>query len=231
MYTPTNVLGFDAADPPKITAVTNLLIPFKALSNPLAEHLSWWAKANMPMNAGCTGTAPPTCQDANAILSKMYLAPIWDLIAGYTFPKLNNPVSAAEGAAGEEIPGSEGAPVPWSGARIQINPYDPVWNVVNYFFADPQQNRPEPIKLSEVVDTFVRVAKGLWQDFYPFVPGSFLWKGYPYTLVTPLLKPFVKVLCPSCDPQHPEDPTPFDGQLPPSSRTTRTRAPARWSSC
>lgn len=218
VYDPVNVLGYDPADPPKITAVTNLLIPFKALSNPLGEHVSWWAKANLPMNAGCTGTAPPTCQDAGAILSKMFTAPIWDLIYGYTFPALNNPVSDAEGAAGEAIPGEEGDPVPWSGAHIQINPYDPVWNVINYMLADPTTNRPEAITLKEVGESLARFGRALWQDFNPFVPGSFLWKGFPYTLVTPFIKPFVKILCPSCDPEHPEDPTPFDGQLPPSSQ-------------
>ena len=30
VYTPTNVLGYDPADPPKITSITNLLIPFQA---------------------------------------------------------------------------------------------------------------------------------------------------------------------------------------------------------
>lgn len=218
VYDPVNVLGYDPADPPKITAVTNLLIPFKALSNPLGEHVSWWAKANLPMNSGCTGTAPPTCQDAGAILSKMFTAPIWDLIYGYTFPALNNPVSDAEGAAGEAIPGEEGDPVPWSGAHIQINPYDPIYNVINYLLADPTTNRPEAITLKEVGESLARFGRALWQDFNPFVPGSFLWKGFPYTLVTPFIKPFVKVLCPSCDPEHPEDPTPFDGQLPPSSQ-------------
>lgn len=217
VYTPTNVLGYDQADPPKITSITNLLIPFQALSNPLGEHLSWWAKANLPMNVGCTGTAPPTCQDANAHLKGMFTAPIWDLIAGYTFPALNNPVSGAEGEAGEEIPDSEGTPVPWSGARVQINPYDPVYSVINYLFRDPELNRPTPITFTEVTQTLGRLASGLVQDFYPFVPGSFMWKGYPYTLVTPFIKPFVKILCPSCDPEHPEDPTPLDGELPPSS--------------
>ncbi|MGP4054717.1 PE-PPE domain-containing protein [Mycobacterium sp. 4D054] len=209
VYTPTNVLGYDPADPPKITAVTNLLIPFKPLSNALGEHVSWWAKANLPMDAGCTGTAPPTCKDANSILSKMFLAPIWDLVNGYKFPELNNPVSEEEGAAGEEIPGQTGAPVPWSGEAVQLNPWDPVYNTLNYLFAPPEQNRPEPITFTEVVESVVRFGKALWLDFNPFVPGSFLWKGYPYTLVTPFIKPFVKLLCPSCDPENPGDPTPF----------------------
>ncbi|WP_141564368.1 hypothetical protein [Mycolicibacterium palauense] len=208
VYTDTNVLGYDPADPPKITSATNLLIPFKALSEPLGEHLSWWAKANLPMNAGCTGTAPPTCQDANAILGKMFTAPIWDLIAGYVFPELNNPISPEETEQGDIIvdengDSPEGAPVPWSGEDIQINPLDPVYSVINYLLADPQSNRPDPITLSEIVDTVVRLGKAMWLDFNPFVPKSFIWKGFPYTLVTPLFKPFAKWLCPTCNPDDP----------------------------
>ncbi|MCH9667528.1 MAG: PE-PPE domain-containing protein [Actinomycetia bacterium] len=221
VYTPTNVLGYDPADPPKITSITNLTIPFKALSNPLGEHLSWWAKGNLPMNAGCTGTAPPTCQDANGILSEMFQAPIWDFINGYQFPELINPVSDAEGAAGEEIPGEEGAAVPWSEEAVQLNPMDPVYSVINYLLAPPEQNIPEPITFDEVVQALARFGAAAWLNFNPFVPGSFLWKGAPYTLVTPLLKPFVGILCPQCDPEHPEDPTPFeDDGLPPSSQPT-----------
>ncbi|GJF14934.1 hypothetical protein NGTWS0302_37460 [Mycolicibacterium cyprinidarum] len=221
VYTPTNVLGYDPADPPKITAVTNLMIPFKALSNPLGEHVSWWAKANLPMNAGCTGTAPPACSDANAILSKMFLAPIWDLNSGYQFPELNNPVSDAEGAVGEEIPGEEGPAVPWSGAAVQLNPMDATYSVINYLLAPPEQNKAAPITFAEVVQTISRLGAAVWEDFNPFVPGSYLWKGYPYTLVTPFIKPFVRILCPQCDPEHPEDPTPFvDDEVPPSSEST-----------
>ena len=53
VYTPTNVLGFDPADPVKVTALVDLAIPFKPISNVVGEHLSWWAKANLPMDAGC----------------------------------------------------------------------------------------------------------------------------------------------------------------------------------
>jgi len=218
VYTPTNVLGYDPADPLLTTAVTNLLIPFPALANPLGEHLKWWALANLPMDEGCTGTAAQTCQDAT-ILSKMFRVPMSDLMRGYVFPELNNPVSAEEGAAGEEIPGSEGDPVPWSGQAVQLNPMDPIYSVANYLFAPPEQNRPEQITLDEVVQSLVRFGEAMWLNFNPFPPGGFYWKGAGYTfpLLTPLLKPFVKILCPSCDTEHPEDPTPFDGQLPPSS--------------
>ncbi|MGB0963816.1 MAG: PE-PPE domain-containing protein [Mycobacterium sp.] len=117
VYTPTNVLGYDPADPPKITAITNLTIPFPALSNPLGEHVSWWAKANLPMDAGCTGTAPPTCTDANSILSKMFQAPLWDFFSGYQFPELINPVSDAEGAGGTVVRAASPAQPDGSGVQ------------------------------------------------------------------------------------------------------------------
>ena len=225
VYTPTNVLGYDPADPPKITAVTNLSIPFKALSNPLGEHLSWLAKANLPMNAGCTATAPPTCQDAPAILANMFQVPIWDLAAGYLFPELNNPVNDAEGAVGEEIPGEEGSAVPWSGEAVQLNPADPVYSVINYLLAPPEQNVSAPITATEVFETLARLSAAAWLNFNPFAPGSFLWKGDPYTTLTPLFKPFVSILCPQCDPEHPEDPTPFmDDEVTSDSESTGSTA-------
>lgn len=217
VYTPTNVLGYDPADPPKITALINLLIPFEALSEPIGEAVSWWAKANLPMNEGCTATAAPTCENVTALLSGMFQVSFRDLIDGYTFPELNDPVSDAEGVAGEEIDGEEGDEVPWSGATVELDPSDSVNSVINYLTADPAENTPEPVTFHEIADTLTRLGSALWDAFYPFVPGSFLWKGYPYTLVTPFIKPFVKILCPPCDPDHPEDPTPYDGELPPSS--------------
>lgn len=224
VYTPTNVLGYDPADPAKIAAVLNLLIPFEALSNPLGELVAWLAKANLPMNAGCTGTASPACEDVGAILSGMFQVSIWDLFTGYTFPEVINPVSDAEGAAGEPIDGEEGEEVAWSGATVQINPLDSVYSVINYLLADPEENAPEAVTLTELVETVSRLGAALWEDFYPFVPGSWLWKGYPYTLVTDLITPFVSILCPDCDPEHPEDPTPFDGELPPSSEDGEAEA-------
>ena len=87
VYTPTNVLGFDPADPVKVTALVDLAIPFKPISNVVGEHLSWWAKANLPMDAGCTANAGPNCPDADAMFAKMFKAGIFTLAAGYQFPR------------------------------------------------------------------------------------------------------------------------------------------------
>lgn len=203
VYSKTNVLGFDPADPPKITALVDLLIPFKALSNPTGDQLSWWAKANLPMDAGCTGSVGPACKDFNSIVSKMFLAPIWKLNAGFQFPTVYNPVSDAETAVGEEIEGSTGDEVAWSGAYVKLNPLDPAYSVINYLMADPSTNTPEPVTGAEISATLDRLGKALVLDFNPFVPMSFLLKGWPYTALTPLFKPFVPWLCKACNPEDP----------------------------
>lgn len=206
VYTPTNVLGFDPADPPKLTALANLAIPFKPLSNTVGDHFAWWARANLPMNAGCTGSVGPACADPEAILNKMFLAPSWVLNAGYQFPELYNPVSDAEAEIGEEIPGSEGQQAPWSGAYVKLDPADPVNAMLNYLMADPATNTPKAFTLTEISATLDRFGKALDLAFNPFVPRSFLLKGWPYTALTPLFLPFVPTLCPTCDPENPGGP-------------------------
>ena len=203
VYTPTNVLGTDPADPPKYTALVDLAIPFKPLSHAIGEQLSWYAKANLPMDAGCTADVGPHCTDFNAITSRMFQVPIWTLTAGYQFPKEFNPVSAAEGAIGTEIPGSVGAEVPWSGAYVKLDPQDPVNALINYLQADPSTNTPKPISGGEIAATLDRLGKALESSFNAFVPMSFLLKGWPYTALTPLFLPFVPALCPTCNPVDP----------------------------
>jgi hypothetical protein len=203
VYGPNNVLGSDPADPAKYTALTDLLIPFKPVSNAVGEQLSWWGKANLPMGAGCTATVGPLCKDLNSLLATMFLAPIWTLAAGYQFPTVINPVSEAEGTVGEEIPGSVGTATAWSGAYVKLNLFDPAIALFNYLIADPSVNTPKPVTGPEVTATMQRLGKALALDFYPFVQGSFLLKGWPYTVLTPLFKPFIKFICPDCDAENP----------------------------
>jgi hypothetical protein len=206
VYSPTNVLGFDPADPPKITALADLFIPFKPLSNVVGEHLSWWAKANLPMDQGCTADVGPLCKNIDSLTSKMLLVPIWTLVGGYQFPTVVNPVSAAEGELGDEIPGSDGTETAWSGANVKLDLADPATSLFNYFTADPSTNTPKPITGAEIAATLQRLGKALVLDFNAFVPRSFLLKGWPFTALTPLFKPFVPLLCPTCDPNNPGGP-------------------------
>jgi hypothetical protein len=207
VYTPTNVLGQDFADAPKWTSLANLLIPFKALSQPVGETLVWWSRANLPMEAGCTGTAGPACENVYGILNDSLRVPIWTLVSGYQLPKLDNPISDAEAALGDIIPGSVGKEMPWSGYYLKLNPTDWITSVSNFFLGDPAKNAPKPISLSEIGATVDRLVKGLILNFNPFVPKSFLLKGWPYTALTPLFLPLLPVLCPTCNPADPGGPS------------------------
>ena len=206
VYSPTNVLGTDPADPPKYTALTDLLIPFEAVSHAVGNQISWWGKANLPTDAGCTADVGPLCPNANTILSKMVLAPIWKLAAGYQFPTVINPVSAAEGQLGNQIPGSVGTPMAWSGAYVRLNLLDPAIALYNYLTADPSTNTPKPVTGADITATLDRLGKALVLDFNPFVPRSFLLKGWPYTAFKWLFKPFISKLCPTCNPADPGGP-------------------------
>ncbi|MFN8071308.1 MAG: hypothetical protein U0R66_05780 [Mycobacterium sp.] len=213
VYSPTNVLGFDPADPPKITALVDLMIPLKPVSHAVGEHLAWWAKSNLVMDSGCTGTTGPTCPDFNSLAGKMFLAPIWKLAAGYQFGQVINPVSDAEAYIGEPIPGSVGTETAWSNAYVKLNLFDPAIALANYLLADPVTNQPKPISGPEVAATLDRLGKALWLAFNPIVPRSFLLKGWPYTILTPLFKPLVPLMCPTCNPLDPGGPpiTPGSG--------------------
>ncbi len=75
VWSPTNVFGFDEQDPPKLTAFIDMVIPFKPFSSVLGEQLSWWARANLPMNAGCAAL-PGACPDLGALLNSMFKVPM-----------------------------------------------------------------------------------------------------------------------------------------------------------
>lgn len=206
VYSPTNALGFDPADPLKLAALVNLSIPFAPLSHAIGDQLSWWARANLPTNPGCTGNVGPTCADFGAILNVMFKAPLRTLAAGYQFPVIYDPISDAEGAAGQEIPGSTGAELPWSGAYVKFNLADAFNSVSNYLKSDPALNKPERVTGAEFAAALARLGAASKLGFYPFVPKSFLLKGWPYTALTPLFTPFIKQLCPTCDPANPGGP-------------------------
>ncbi|MFM9034234.1 MAG: hypothetical protein ACKOQ4_08100 [Mycobacterium sp.] len=231
VYTSTNALGFDPADPLKVAALVNLAIPFKALSHPLGDQLSWWARANLPTNPGCTGNVGPTCEDFGAILNVMFKAPFRTLASGYTFPTIYDPISEEEAAIGEEIPGSTGAELPWSGAYVKMNLADSFNSVANYLNADPALNTPERVTGAEVRAALARLGAASKLGFYPFVPKSFLLKGWPYTALTPLFTPFIKQLCPTCDPANPGGPgltevTPPAAATPPATLVGASAAEA-----
>lgn len=162
-YTPTHVQGFDPADAAKVAALTKVLIPFPALSEPLGALLNTILIAELPMNAGCTGLPGP-CPDPEALFSGYFQVPITDLLSGVTFDDdLVNPV--------------DGTPLPWAGQTQRVDPLAPALSVFDALTAP--QSGLTTVTPQQVVTTGPELADSLWTSFNPLTPGSFVY-GPPW---------------------------------------------------
>ncbi len=208
VYTPVNVLGWDPANPEMTRAFVDFLIAIPSISGPMGEIADYWARANLPMNAGCTGFPP--CEDPSAITDQMFKVMLWDLFSpnGFTFtdpitPQYN-PISDTEAFWGQEL-GLTGDPVEWYGETIHLEPFAETTS-----FWDHLISAPEGIKtptLEDQIEAFMNLADGLMTTWNPFVPKSYVWNP-DMTPFAYLARPFAKLLCPTCnkvDPFMPED--------------------------
>ncbi|MCZ0730494.1 PE-PPE domain-containing protein [Mycolicibacterium iranicum] len=208
VYTPVNVLGWDPANPEMTRAFVDFLVAIPSISGPLGEIADYWARANLPMNGGCTGFPP--CDDPSAITDQMFKVMLWDLFSpnGFTFtdpitPQYN-PVSDVEGFWGQEL-GLEGDPVEWYGETIHLEPFQE-----SASFWDHLMSKPEGIQtptLQDQIGSFTNLLSALNTTWNPFVPKSYVWNP-AMTPFAYLARPFAKILCPQCnkvDPFMPED--------------------------
>lgn len=227
-YSDVNVLGWDPANPEMTRAFVDFLISVPAISEPLGEIADYWARANLPMNVGCTGTGQGQCDNPNGLTNQMFKVMLWDLFSkdGFTFtdpitPQYN-PVSENETYWGQEL-GETGEPVEWYGETVYLDPYsqvDTLWD----FLVSP----PEGLKYPTIADQF-NAAKNLFEalmvTWYPFVPQSQIWNPAE-TQLAYALRPFAKILCPDCNKVDPFMPTawevgddiPKGAYIPPSVR-------------
>ena len=187
VWSPTNVFGFDEQDPPKLTALVDMVIPFKPFSSVLGEQLSWWARANLPMNAGCAAL-PGACPDLGALLDSMFTVPMPELYAGYQFPTVTNPFT------GEETT--------WSGDPVKLEPWGPFTSTWEYLTAPP--TGVETVSLGDYLTVPLKFGKSLFDAFYPFVQNS-EWYNDDETKLAPLFRALAPILCPSCNPDNPYD--------------------------
>ena len=178
---PSNIYGTDPTDPPFVKALVALLVPFPALSGPLGEQLVILAEAESPVNAGCTFW----CPDPLAYLRGVFQVPLGQLISGYTFPTVVDPLGPVEGEFG--FPGTgPGNTVPWSDTTVKLDPTEPFTSLVESLV-----NPPTGITIvspREVVKTVKNLGEGLVVDFSPFVPGGPFTPGWPFSPAT----------CPPC---------------------------------
>lgn len=174
VYSPTNILGTDTADIPRYQALTNLLIPFPALSVPLGNMVATIAASQLPMNSGCTGTGPGACDEPTAILSKMFdLRHIGALFSpdGYTFPTVKEGISCSEDGQCY-VKDEDGNELPWSGQNVKLDPTTPFTSFYDSLTATPDFSSIKPVTPELVVTSLTSLGRGLNTAFNPFVLGT-----------------------------------------------------------
>ena len=178
---PSNIYGTDPTDPPFVRALVALLVPLPALSGPLGDQLVVLAQAESPVNAECTFW----CPNPIAYLRGTFQVPLSQLISGYTFPTVIDPLGPVEGEYG--FPGTgPGNTMPWSNTTVKLDPTEPFTSLVESLV-----NPPTGITIvspQEVVKTVKNLGEGIVVDFSPFVPGGPFTPGWPYNPAT----------CPPC---------------------------------
>ncbi|MGE2835913.1 PE-PPE domain-containing protein [Mycobacterium sp. SMC-4] len=199
VYTPTNVLGWDPANPLMTRTFVEFLVAIPSISGPLGRTADWWARANLPMNEGCTGFPP--CNNPDGILDQMFKVMLWDFFnpEGFTFESpitpTHNPISDVEAFWGQEL-GLTGDPVEWHGETVYPKPFEETLS-----FWDHLISAPEGIKtptLGDQLDAGRNLFEALMTTWYPFVPKSYVWnpKMTPFAY---LARPLAKLLCPDCN--------------------------------
>ena len=177
----SNIWGTDPTDPPFVKAVVAVLVPFPALSGPLGEQVAVVAEAESPVNAECAFW----CPNPIAYLQGTFQVPLWQLISGYTFPTVIDPLGPLEGQYG--FPGTgPGNTMPWSNTTVKLDPLEPFTSLIASLV-----NPPTGITIvspEEVVKTVKHLGEGIVVDFSPFVPGGPFTPEWPFSPAT----------CPAC---------------------------------
>lgn len=174
VYSQTNILGTDPADPSRYQALTNVLIPFPALSVPLGNMVAAIAASQLPMDVGCTGTGPGACDHPEAILSKMFdLRHVAAMFSpdGYTFPETRAGITcSADGQC--YVKDEDGPEVPWSGETVKLDATAPFTSFYNSLTKTPDFSEIKPLTPEFVAGSLVSLGTGLNTDFNPFVLGT-----------------------------------------------------------
>jgi hypothetical protein len=184
VWGPTNVFGFDEQDPPKLQAVIDMMMPIQPVSTVLGEQASWWAKANLPMNAGCAAK-PGACPDLNALSDGMFKVPATRLYEGYQFPTVTNPFT--------------GTPTSWSGEYVKLDPGAAYTALTAYLTGPPQT--VASVSPEEASAAMSKAAKAVADAFDPFVPNS-EWFNPEQTGLAPVFRAAALTFCRSCDAEN-----------------------------
>jgi hypothetical protein len=187
VWGPTNVLGFDEQDPPKLKAVIDMMMPIQPFSSVLGEQFSWWAGANFPMNAGCAAK-PGACPALNSLLDSTFKVPTSRLYEGYQFPTVTNPFT--------------GAPTSWSGRYVKLDP-GAAFAALESYLTGPRR-AVATVTLGEATAVVAKAAKAVAYAYNPFVPNS-EWFNPQQTGLADAFRVLAPNFCRTCDPEKPYD--------------------------
>jgi len=206
VWGPTNVFGFDEWDPPKLAGLIDMMMPVQPFSSVLGDQISWWAKANSPMNAGCAA-APGACPDFWTAASGYLKVPASQLTAGYQFPTVTNPFTLQ--------------PTSWSGQSVTLQPGAAFTSLWNYLSGEPHDVQTVPI--GDYLTVPFTLAKSVFDAYYPFVQNS-EWFN-PTTPFSWAFRALAPLTCPSCGPEPYANPWLYEN-YPPTPAAARPSAAA-----
>lgn len=167
---PTNVWGWDTANPWNFTALINTLIPIKPLSEPLADNLNTIMAAEFPI---ATEANKFFMSDLLGELKTLFQVPLSDLVNGtFTFdPTQSNPIGLGADALGNG--GHDFYTEFWNNDLPTLNPtlgLDSYWG---HLTGSPAANPLNFPSLNDIVPTFVNAYQAMNIDFGLFPgPGS-----------------------------------------------------------
>lgn len=184
---PTNVWGWDTANPWNSTALINFLVPMQPMGEPLADNLNNYMAAEFPI---ATPENKFFFNDLPGELQSLFKVPTSQLESGFTFgsgdpssnPPVINPVGIGAGPLGN---GGTTYPEIWNGTTTHLDPSSGLgmgqtqaWSgdEVNNFFTsllqDPAQNPIHPLDPSTIVPSLWNLYNSFNTDFSPLYLGA-----------------------------------------------------------
>jgi hypothetical protein len=207
--TPTNVWGWDTANPWNFTALIDDLLPVKALSEPLARNLNMLLEAESPI---ASADNKFIFHDPLGELEEQGAVPISKLTdgTGYDLGEAVNPVGHGADPLGN---GGETYQEIWSNTTAKIDPDFGLGEFAKSLTQDPADNPIQPFDPQDVLPSVVYLLQSINLDFNPLSGGtdSFIFQGAQEVWGMPALFNGLlngaHGLCPSCDDLIPDSVT------------------------
>jgi hypothetical protein len=168
---PTNVFGWDTGNTFNLPALIDVLLPIKALGEPVGQNLNTIAEAEFPEASALNAYL---FHDALGELKTLFTVPFSTLVNGYTLPPDGalNPTGAGNGPLGP--PEEAGLPYHdlWSGEHVKVDSSLGFDDFVKSLMQDPNDNPIHPLDLSTLFPTYTHLQQAINVDFNPLEPGA-----------------------------------------------------------